>query len=108
MNTTGLALWDYRGGTTYDPVKDGARLNAQHLRVYAVMSSGVWRSLAEISAKTGDPEASVSARLRDFRKPRFGSYEVKRRRRVDAGTWEYRVDGGASAGVLVTIPAISH
>lgn len=34
--------------------------------------------------------ASISARLRDLRKPKFGGYVVERRRRT-VGTWEYRV-----------------
>ena len=36
------------------------------------------RTLAEISAATGDPQASVSARLRDLRKEKFGGYIVTR------------------------------
>ncbi len=51
-----------------------------------------WLTLAEISQALGYPEASISARLRDFRKKKFGSYHVSRRRRVaEAAIWEYRV-----------------
>ena len=85
------ALSGPRGGSTFDAVKDGPRLNAQMRRVYNAMADGCWRTLREISDETEDPEASVSARLRDFRKSQFGGYEVKRRRRADAGTWEYRL-----------------
>lgn len=85
-----------RDGETFDPVPDRARLNAQHLRVYEVMRDGAWWSLAEISAKTDDPEASISARLRDFRKPKFGGHTVERRRFFFAmgpprGHWQYRL-----------------
>lgn len=79
-----------RDGWTYDDGRDRIRLNAQHLRVYRAMEYGAWFSLSELSQWTGDPEASVSARLRDFRKPRFGGHTVERRH-VEGGLWEYRL-----------------
>lgn len=57
------------------------------------MKDGSWHTLPEIAAGTGDPEASISARLRDLRKPRFGSYVVDRRRRSQ-GLFEYRLRVG--------------
>jgi hypothetical protein len=79
-------------GATYDPAVDHERLGAQALRVWGVMRDGRWRTLAEVEAACGDPQASISARLRDFRKPRFGEHTVERRRRgVDRGLWEYRL-----------------
>ena len=51
---------------------------------------GDWHTLAEISEKTGDPEASVSARLRDFRKPKFGAFNVVREKMRD-GLYQYKV-----------------
>lgn len=82
-----------RGGLTFDPSFDETRLNGQHRRVFDVMRFRTWRSLSEISALTGDPEASVSARLRDFRKLKFGGWCVERQRRGDpeTGWWEYRL-----------------
>lgn len=77
-------------GKTFEPEQDGARLNAQMRRVGALMADGQWRTLAEIEARTGDPQASVSARLRDLRKAKFGQHTVDRRRR-SPGTFEYRV-----------------
>ncbi len=48
--------------------EDVPRLNAQGLRVYNVIRDlGPW-TLKQISARTGDPEASVSARLREIRR----------------------------------------
>jgi hypothetical protein len=85
----------HQDGDTYDPVIDHGRLNAQSKRVYGLMRDGNWRTLREISTATGDPEASVSARLRDLRKAKFGGYEVGRRRRGESsGLWEYRVGAG--------------
>ena len=70
---------------------DTARLTAQLAKVRTYMlGHGEWRSLAEIAAATGEPEASVSARLRDCRKVKHGGYSVERRRR-SAGCWEYRM-----------------
>jgi len=81
-------------GPTFDAATDGARLTGQLHRVLAVMQSGEWRTLREISALVRGSEAGVSARLRDLRKPRFGGRVVERRRRC-AGLWEYRVGGNA-------------
>lgn len=81
-------------GRTFNPQKDGERLTAQLATVRSLMLDGQWRTLREIAASVGAPEASISARLRDLRKSRFGGYLVLRRR-VDAspGLWEYRVTG---------------
>lgn len=85
-----------RAGITYDRKRDLSRLNAQAARVYAVMQSGEWLSLYDIRkticVNTGfkDPEASISARIRDFRKKEFGGFTVERRF-VGARLWKYRL-----------------
>ena len=66
-----------RAGLGIDGVKD------------LMLVSG-WLTLPVISAQTGYPEASISARLRDLRKTKFGAYNVERRYVVN-GLWEYRV-----------------
>ncbi len=81
-------------GATFDRVLDLSRLNDQLRRVYEVMRDGQWRTLPEICAATGDMPQSVSARLRDFRKDKFGALTVSRQRRrgvLRRGLWEYRV-----------------
>lgn len=80
-------------GRTYDPKLDRARLNAQTLRVFNIMIDRRWRTLAEIGRATCDPEASVSARLRDLRKEKFGAFRVNRRRRgpYTCGLFEYQL-----------------
>jgi hypothetical protein len=80
-------------GPAYEPAADQARLTGQIRRVYAAMAGGAWRTLAEISAITGDPEASISAQLRHLRKDRFGACTVEKRSRGDRaiGLWEYRL-----------------
>lgn len=80
-------------GDTYDHDRDHMRLGAQAQRVADLISDGQWRTLEEIASATGDPQASVSARLRDLRKPKFGRHEVERRQRHDdvPGLYEYRL-----------------
>lgn len=77
-------------GDTFVPERDQKRLTLQHCRVLALMRDGQWRSLGEIRAVTGDPEASVSARLRDLRKPKFGGHTVNRKF-ICKGLWVYQV-----------------
>jgi hypothetical protein len=89
-------------GETYEQGVDRVRLNAQLQRVFDLMKDGEWRTLSDIYRATGDPEASVSARLRDLRKAKFGGFSVERRREGDPrdGIYLYRLD--------VTTPAIAR
>ena len=82
-----------RGGKTFDWRRDYARLNIQAADVWRVMTDRKWHTLADIAKRTGHPEASVSARLRDFRKRRFGGHIVHAQR-VPHGRgarWLYRL-----------------
>jgi hypothetical protein len=63
-------------GSDYIPARDDERLTKQIDRVFRVCSSGNPMTLSQISMKTGDPEASVSAQLRHLRKPKNGSHTV--------------------------------
>jgi hypothetical protein len=83
-------------GSTYSHAFDYERLNAQTKRVYELIKDGEWRTLDEISTATGDPPASVSARLRDLRKAAFGSHLIERRARGERsrGLFEYSMQGG--------------
>lgn len=80
-------------GATYDHSRDSARLGEQMLAVLSVMSDGQWRTLADLASQAHAPEASVSARLRDLRKPRFGGYTVKRQY-VKDGVHRYQLVAG--------------
>lgn len=82
-------------GETFDPYRDGARLQNALGRVALVMKDGKWRTLEQIAEAVKDTgfeisEAGISARLRDFRKAKFGSHVVERER-VSGGLWRYRV-----------------
>ena len=86
-------------GETFDPRLDGVRLTGQWRVVFLVMRDGAWRTLDEIQEiivlNGGEyyPLQSISARLRDFRKPKFGRHTVPRRRRGNPskGLHEYRL-----------------
>jgi hypothetical protein len=95
-------LWDWsppapqsilgdRDGLTFDASKDRKRLNRQAQATFNLMADGKWRTLAQIADAIQAPESSVSARLRDFRKPKFGGYIVNRKR-VDGGLYAYQLD----------------
>lgn len=77
-------------GVSFDPERDGKRLANQLEQVRQIMLDGQWHTLTELATLVCGSEASVSARLRDLRKPRFGSLSVERRR-IIGGLWEYRV-----------------
>ena len=84
-------------GPVFEPTLDEVRLKGQQARIYLTMRDGVWRTLREISVLSAPaPEASVSAQLRVFRRPRhkggFG-WRLNKRRRGDpaSGLWEYQV-----------------
>ena len=80
-------------GETYKPEFDHRRLTGQLRRVFDLMADGEWRTLAQIQRVVGGTEAAVSARLRDFRKEKFGGYKVARRRKGQAerGLHEYQL-----------------
>lgn len=57
--------------------------------VLLALSDGGWWTLRDLSTRTGSPEASVSARLRDLRKPQFGGHTIERRS-VGDGSRQFR------------------
>ena len=85
-------------GPAYDERLDGERIAKQHEVIRDFMLDGAWRSLPQIHAATGYPEASISAQLRHLRKPQFGGYEVSKRRIAETGLWEYHVAARQPSG----------
>jgi hypothetical protein len=85
-------------GSDYNAEFDQERLTGQIRRVFDAVKDQRFRTLGEIAAITGDPEASVSAQLRHLRKPKFGGWLVQKRLRGDPkrGLWEYRLAGQTS------------
>lgn len=78
------------GGDTYNAARDAARLTGQLGRVEAIMQDGDWHTLAELAERCGGTQTAISARIRDFRKPKFGGREVERAH-VERGLWKYRL-----------------
>lgn len=70
---------------------DAVHLGEQQRAVMEYMADGGWHTLAEISAAVEAPEASVSARIRDMRKPEFGGVEIDRERSPDSNAFRYRM-----------------
>lgn len=84
-------------GSDIEPENDTKRLTGQLNAIYNLMIDGKWRTLSEIQDLLKYPEASISAQLRNFRKPRFkailGNLIVnkQRRGRREDGLFEYQL-----------------
>jgi len=77
-------------GSDYVAERDDPRLRGQQLRIWELMRDQAWRTLSQIAAATGDPEASISAQLRHLRKERFGSFVVQKEH-LGHGLFQYRL-----------------
>lgn len=70
---------------------DAARLTPQLLAVYRIMRDGQWHTLSEMAESLpGVPQQSVSARVRDLRKARFGGHTIHRES-IGGGLYRYRM-----------------
>lgn len=83
-------------GETFEPKLDAQRLGSQLKAVEATLLKGEWYSIPQLALalrKRGINcrEASISARIRDLRKPKFGGYTVERSRAGKDGLFEYRI-----------------
>lgn len=83
-------------GETFDSKLDGARLGSQLKAVEQVLLDGGWHTIPQIALQLRKrtiacTEPSISARIRDLRKERFGGYTVARRRADKDGLFEYRI-----------------
>lgn len=85
------AAFDF-DGATYVPEQDQARLSTQLLTVRRVMFRHLNEYLTpdQLEALTGYRWASISARLRDLRKSKFGGFDIERQSR-GKGQWAYRL-----------------
>jgi hypothetical protein len=77
-------------GADYQPDRDHSRLTGQIASIFAVIADRQWRTLDQLVEATGAPHASVSAQLRNLRKPRFGKHTIERRH-IANGLYEYRL-----------------
>lgn len=83
----------FSSGSTYSHALDGERIKGRRAQIFALMGDRKFRSLTEIANTVGGSEAAASARLRDFRKAKYGSYTVIGKRFGDkkSGFWKYQV-----------------
>lgn len=97
---------DPQGVPGYEEGLDHDRLASQIQRIWDLVHDNGWWTFAEIAEKTHDPENSISAHLRSFRKKKHGGHLMEKRRvpGVDGskGHWEYRV---TDSGKGLLIPA---
>ena len=77
-------------GATYAPERDYERLSGQLKAVYDLMRDSKWRTLSDIRETVEGSEAAISARLRDLRKTKYGSYTIEREH-IDRGLYRYRM-----------------
>ena len=81
-------------GSDYSAPEDRKRLGKQAVKAFEYMKDNGWQTLNSISKATSQPEASVSAQLRNFRKPKFqpvdAIYDVEKRY-AGKGLWEYKL-----------------
>lgn len=89
--TPSVILGD-RDGSTFSRSRDGVRLNEQCQDVFNFLSDNCWHTLREAHERTGHPEASISARIRDLKKERFGGFKISKRY-INNGLWQYKMGG---------------
>ena len=77
-------------GATYDHRFDYERLHGQLKAVFELMRDGRWRTLSDIGTAVEGSEASLSARLRDLRKAKYGAHQIQRES-VGGGLFRYRM-----------------
>ena len=77
-------------GATYDHRFDYERLQGQLKAVFDLMSDQRWRTLSDIGTAVEGSEASLSARLRDLRKQKYGAHQIQRES-VGGGLFRYRM-----------------
>lgn len=70
-----------------------SRIARQREVIWKFMRHGHQLTLAELEKLSGYPQASISARIRDFRKPEFGGHTIDREY-LGGGVYGYRLERG--------------
>ena len=79
-------------GWHFDAKKDQERLTKQMRGIYKVLKEAkVWLTVSEIEEETGYAQPSISAQLRNMRKEKFGSLDVRGRYREGTRIFEYKL-----------------
>lgn len=89
-----LGMIGARAQTQMEVIRDVMLSSAECARSQEGGSGG-WLTLGEIAELTAFSETSISAQLRNLRKPKFGGYAIEKRRSGRRGgtRWEYRMSG---------------
>jgi hypothetical protein len=89
-----VAMIGARAQTQMEVIRDVLLSSAECARSQEGSGSG-WLTLGEIAELTAYSETSISAQLRNLRKPKFGGYAIEKRwrRRRGGAQWEYRMSG---------------
>ena len=80
---------------------DVVRLNKQQARVWAILKDERWHTIFEIAEWCGVPPQSVSARIRDLRKDKYGGHTVARES-LGGGLFRYKLQ--INPLVTVSVP----
>lgn len=80
----------YFDGGTFDAPRDHIRLCGQLAAVKQILLDHRWHTLSELADRIGGSQAGISARIRDLRKPKFGSHWIDRQH-IGCGLWRYRM-----------------
>ena len=64
-------------------------------QIEKIMLKGKWITIPELQKrlKTYAMSTTISARIRDLRKPEYGSHKVQRRPKKGSKLYEYKVEG---------------
>ncbi len=87
-------------GDHYDHEIDCERLTGQMLDVLNCIikknsAGSLWWTVKEIEQETGHPQPSISAQIRNLRKPRFGGFHIEGRYKADnRRIFEYKLSFG--------------
>lgn len=89
MTAQQIAMY-FDGATIREDSGAPIRLTTMLGRVLNELGDGEWHTIAQLQAVAGGMQTSISARLRDLRKPRFGARRVERKF-VRDGLYIYRL-----------------
>lgn len=60
-------------------------------RVLKALDDGLWHTLAQLSAHTGDSPKSIGSRIRDLRLPIYGGHNISAKQLTN-GEWSYKLE----------------
>ena len=83
--------------TDFDFEPKGPTTGTLNAWVLALLAAGRWYAPWELCREiqlrylTMTSDSSITARLRDLRKPRYGAHVIEKQRRANSSAYEYRL-----------------